>query len=87
MSIVSEKKFLTEEELQTVKTIQQKTQNLIIELGEIELTKIQLSNRYELAKDFLKGVATEEKELTEKLLEIYGKISINPEDGEITPMG
>jgi len=87
MPIVSEKKFLTEEELQTVKTIQQKTQNLIIELGEIELTKIQLSNRYELAKDFLKGVATEEKELTEKLLEIYGKISINPEDGEITPMG
>ena len=53
MSIVSEKQFLTTEELQNIKDIQSKTQSLILELGEIEMIKIQLENRYELAKSFL----------------------------------
>ena len=42
MSIVSEKQFLTTEELQNIKDIQSKTQSLILELGEIEMIKIQL---------------------------------------------
>ena len=41
MPIVTEKKFLTTEELQTLKTIQNGTQSVILELGEIELLKIQ----------------------------------------------
>ena len=42
MSIVSEKKFLTEEEQATLKEIQSKSRALIGELGEIELVKLQL---------------------------------------------
>ena len=44
MSIVTnkeEKKFLTEEELKTLKEIQTQTQSLILELGEIEMVKLQ----------------------------------------------
>ena len=84
MSIVSEKKFLTEEEKNTLKEIQTNTQALITELGEIELVKLQLENRHETAKTFLNELRTKEQEFTQLVFEKYGKVSINPETGEIT---
>jgi len=86
MSIITnqeEKKFLTEEELKTLKEIQTQTQSLIIELGEIEITKLQLEDRKEKAKDFLKDLLYKEKELTNSVFEKYGESSIHPETGEI----
>jgi hypothetical protein len=87
MSIVSEKKFLTEEELQTLKTIQQQTQSLILELGEIEMIKIQIENRYNSAKSFLSDLSNQENEFTQSIFEKYGKASVNPETGEIVKVG
>lgn len=84
MSIVSEKKFLTEEEKNSLKEIQTKTQALIAELGEIELIKIQLEERHANAKKFLAELGESEKEFTQAVFEKYGKASINPETGEIT---
>lgn len=84
MSIVSEKKFLTEEEKNSLKEIQTKTQALIAELGEIELIKIQLEERYNNAKKFLTELGESEKEFTQLVFERYGKANINPETGEIT---
>jgi hypothetical protein len=84
MSIVSEKKFLTEEEKNTLKEIQTNTQALITELGEIELVKLQLENRHETAKTFLNELRTKEQEFTQLVFEKYGKVNINPETGEIT---
>lgn len=84
MSIVSEKKFLTEEEKNTLKEIQTNTQALIAELGEIELIKIQLEERHANAKKFLGELGEKEKEFTQAIFEKYGKTSINPETGEIT---
>jgi hypothetical protein len=86
MSIVTEKKFLTTEELQTLKTIQKSTQSLILELGEVELLKIQLENRYQDAKAYLTNLATQEKDFTQSLFETYGKVNIDPETGEITKL-
>ena len=86
MSIVTEKKFLTTEELQTLKTIQNGTQSIILELGEVELLKIQLENRYQDAKVYLANLATQEREFTQSLSETYGKVNINPETGEITKL-
>jgi len=83
MSIVSEKKFLTEEELQTLKSIQNQTQNLILELGEIEMIKIQIENRHNDAKLFLSNLSNQESEFTQSVFEKYGKVSVNPETGEI----
>lgn len=86
MSIITnqeEKKFLTEEELKTLKEIQTQTQALIVELGEIEITKLQLEDRKEKAKDFLKDLLYKEKELTNSVFEKYGESSIHPETGEI----
>ena len=86
MPIVTEKKFLTTEELQTLKTIQNGTQSLILELCEIELLKIQLENRYQDAKNYLISLSNQEQDFTQSLSEIYGKININPETGEITKL-
>jgi hypothetical protein len=86
MSIVTEKKFLTTEELQKLKTIQNGTQSVILELGEVELLKIQLENRYQDAKIYLANLSTQEREFTQSLSEIYGKVNINPETGEITKL-
>ena len=52
METVTENQVLTEEELQTLKTIQEETQALIAELGEIELIKIQLENRRKIFPHF-----------------------------------
>ena len=84
MGIVSEKKFLTEEEKNTLKDIQQKTQVLIAELGEIELIKIQLENRHQSAKSFLNELTDKEEEFNQSIFQKYGKSSVNPETGEIT---
>jgi len=86
MSIVTEKKFLTEEEKNTLKEIQTSTQALIAELGEIELIKIQLEERHTNAKKFLTELGEKEKEFTQSVFNIYGRVSINPETGEITPV-
>jgi hypothetical protein len=87
MSIVTEKQFLTEEELQTFKTLQNNTQALILELGEIEMIKIQIENRYNSAKEFLQNLTNQEIEFTQSMSDKYGKTSINPETGEITKVG
>jgi hypothetical protein len=84
METVTENKVLTQEELQTLKTIQDETQSLILEFGEIELTKIQLEKRHESVKTFLAGLELKEQEFTKSIFEKYGKVSINPSTGEIT---
>ena len=86
MPIVSEKKFLTEEEKNTLKEIQTNTRALIAELGEIELIKIQLEERHTNAKKFLTELGEKEKEFTQSIFNIYGKVNINPETSEITPL-
>jgi hypothetical protein len=86
MPIVTEKKFLTTEELQTLKTIQNGTQSVILELGEIELLKIQLENRHQDAKNYLSNLSNQEREFTQSVFENYGKVTLNPETGEITKL-
>jgi hypothetical protein len=84
MSIVTEKKFLIKEELQTLQQIQSKTKSLIVELGEIELIKLQLENRHEAAKKFLNDLYISEQEFTDLIFEKYGKINLDSNTGEIT---
>jgi hypothetical protein len=83
MGIVTEKKFLTTEELKDLNQIQQNTKAIILELGEIELIKIQIAERYENTKEFLIELSSKEKEFHQSIFEKYGKSTINPETGEI----
>jgi L-lactate utilization protein LutC len=86
MPIVTEQKFLSEEEKTVLLEIRQKTQALIAELGEIELIKLQLEDRHDSAKTFLSELKTKEQEFTKSVFDKYGKVNVNPETGEITPM-
>ena len=86
METVTEKKVLTQEELQTLKTIQEETQAIILEFGEIELFQLQLNNRKESAKKFLEELSKKEQDFHQAVFKKYGKININPQTGEITPI-
>ena len=80
---VTEKKFLTEEEKTTLKEIQNKTESIVVELGEISLIKIQIENRYETAKSYLTEISNQEKKFTKTLFDKYRKFNLDPETGEI----
>lgn len=79
-------KKLSQEELQQIQDIQNKSQSLTLELGQIELIKIQVNTRRDNAEEFLKELAQEEKLLAEALEAAYGKGSINLEKGEFIPL-
>ena len=85
METVTENTVLTQEELQTLQTIQKETQSLINELGEIELIKLQLEERRERAKNFLYELSQKESDFNQSIFDKYGKITLNPRTGEITP--
>lgn len=79
-------KYLIPEELEKIKEIQEETQILIYELGEIELFKLQLEERYNQSKSKLEILKSKEYNFNQEVLEKYGKININPNTGEIIPI-
>ena len=89
MPIVSNtenKKFLEKEELKKLKSIQSEPQAIILELGEVEMMKIQLEKRKNNAKSFLEELEKREKNFTDSIFQKYGKINLNPETGEINKL-
>ena len=85
-TVTIEKKFLEKEEIEKLKIIQDKTQQLIFELGEIEMIKLSLDNRRKQAESFLEVTSIEENEFSENLSEKYGLVNIDPKTGEITKL-
>ncbi|QQO91908.1 hypothetical protein immuto35A_228 [Flavobacterium phage vB_FspM_immuto_3-5A] len=81
-----ENKKLTQEELQQIETVKQKSQAVVQELGQIELLKLNLKSRRENALAFLEELKQEEKALAEALEAAYGKGTIDLEKGEFTPI-
>lgn len=81
-----ETKQLSQQELQQVKTIQQNNQAITIEFGQIELAKIDLQDRIQSAKSFLKNLREEEKTLSQFLQQKYGKGTLNIQTGQFTPL-
>jgi hypothetical protein len=79
-------KKLTQEELQQIETVKQKSQAVVQELGQIELLKLNLKSRREGALAFLEELKQEEKALAEALEAAYGKGTIDLEKGEFTPL-
>ena len=84
MGIVTEKNVLTQEELQNLQEHLNQSQTLTLELGEIELTKIQLETRYEAAKKLLVELTKKEQEINKAITDKYGKISLDYKTGEYT---
>ena len=80
------KKFLEKEEIENLKSIQEKTHAVILELGEIEMIRIQLEKRKNKAESFLEELEKLEKDFTDSIYKKYDKINLNPETGEINKL-
>lgn len=78
-------KKLTQEELDTIKSIQEKTNAVVSELGSLELTQLQLDARKAEIKKYYEDVKSEEGTLGKELSEKYGNGTIDLEKGEFVP--
>ena len=83
METKTQEKNLTTEELKILREIQNETQQVIQELGEIELIRIQTENRYNQTKEYLQKLSEKEIEFSKSIQEKYGEVSLNLETGEI----
>ena len=86
MGIVTEKNVITQEELNELQDHLNKSQTLTLELGEIELVKLQLEIRYETAKKTLVELTKKEQEMNKTITDKYGKISLDYKTGEYTKL-
>ena len=86
MGIVTEKNVITQEELKNLQEHLNQSQTLTLELGEIELIKLQLEIRYEAAKKTLAELTKKEQEMNEAITNKYGKISLDYKTGEYTKL-
>jgi len=82
MSIITEKKALSPEDLSTLRDIQEKTQTLVFTLGEIEVMRIQLDERYNQSKTLLAELTKREDAFNTLLSNKYGDIELDPTTGE-----
>ena len=86
MGIVTEKNVITQEELKQLQEHLNQSQTLTLELGEIELIKLQLEVRYEEAKKILAELTKKEQEMNKAITNKYGKISLDYKTGEYTKL-
>ena len=84
MSIITEKKSITSDELTTLRGIQEETQTLVFTLGEIEIMRLQLNERHEEAKKQLLDLTNRENAFNELVFQKYGDINLDPSTGEFT---
>ena len=81
-----EKKVLTQEEIQSLKTIQTNQSNLIQTLGTVEYRIQLLELDKQTLKTQLQKQVEDETKIAEELQEKYGDGNINLEKGEFIPV-
>ena len=81
-----ETKKLSQEQLQQIKSIQQKNQAVVQELGQIEILKLQLKKRQQTAQQYLEELLEEQEQIAQEIESIFGKGSIDIETGEFTSL-
>jgi hypothetical protein len=80
-----EKKVLTQEEINSIKNLQSKLQDITITLGELEVNALNISLKKEKIKLILSSLQEEEQILSKQLEDKYGKGTISIDTGEFTP--
>ena len=81
----SEVQKFSKEELETLTSLQVRTQNITMRLGQLYISKHRLKQQEETLTTYLKNLEEEESKLAENLSNKYGKGSIDIETGEFTP--
>jgi hypothetical protein len=75
---------LQETELQELKDFQTQSETLIAQLGQLGFKKLQIEREEQFLKQQYTQIITSEIELSKKLKETYGDVSIDLKTGEIT---
>jgi len=78
-----EKKVLDQEEIQALRNLQDKQNNLIISLGQIEYQITLFENQKRVLKENIQQLEKENADLGKILTEKYGNGNIDLETGEI----
>ena len=79
-------KTLDQFELKKLQNILQKRSQVGNEIVDIKFLRRQADKREEKINEFLDAVDAEQEEYMKTLTEKYGKVSINPQTGELTDM-
>lgn len=82
---MSEKKVLTKEEIQSLKDLKVKFDQLVGVIGETEVQIMNLELRRDALKSNLISIQEEEMKLGKELEEKYGNGTISIEKGEFSP--
>jgi hypothetical protein len=77
--------ILTTEEIQQLTEVQTQAQQIALELGNLEITRLQIEKRKEEVITFLNEFKAKEQELGKSLSDKYGNGSIDLEKGEFIP--
>ena len=75
---------LQETELQELKDFQSQYETLIAQLGQLGFKKLQLEREEQFLKQQYTQIISSEAELSKRLKETYGDVSIDLKTGEIT---
>ena len=78
-------KTASKEEINQITELQNKTQSVVYQLGQLKLSEMQLESRFESLKSALENIEKEETSLAEGFSKKYGVGSLNIETGEFTP--
>jgi hypothetical protein len=76
---------LTEQEVQSLREFQQQRQTVAFELGNLELTQIDIDSRREELETYYLELKIKEQQLGTELSDKYGNGSIDLEKGEFIP--
>lgn len=77
-------KQLTPEELETLKTLQTKTNQITLQFGQLYLNKNRLNEQEVQLKEILKDLEQEETTLAKSLSDKYGNGTLDLDTGKIT---
>lgn len=83
--MAKENKKLSEEEISELNKIQQKNLRVIQQLGQIQVSRLNLDKQEESVEQDLYIVRKEENELVQTLEQKYGKGSVDISTGEFIP--
>lgn len=84
MAVKQAQKF-TEEELNSLKEIQAKSQAATLKCGQLYLSKLRLDEQEKFLQNQIKELEQEETKIAQQLSNKYGKGSIDIDTGEFTP--
>ena len=84
--IKGEVKKFTEEEINTLRSFQSRMDQVINQLGRVNLSKIKLNEQENMLKDEIKKIEKEEQELAQTFTNKYGRGSLDIETGNFTPV-